>query len=280
VVGRTTRFLRLALTVAATAALLLAPVSAAPAALARKKLVMLIAAQSYETERTLPAFGTQFLEPEFKVVVVTGAMSNASHRFSHIEEITDADILLVSVWRRAPPAEQLDLIRRYVESGRPVVGICTASHAFMLRPGASPAAGSASWPEWDKLVMGGNYRGHHPIRFTTTVTAADPSHPILTGVNLPFSSKMELNQVSPLESKAHPLLIGTIAGQPPEPVAWTFEHSGRGRTFFTPLGHPEDFANPAFQRLLVNGIRWAAGLPLPGPRPPPSTPPLGGEGRP
>ena len=39
-----------------------------------------------------------------------------------------------------------------------------------------------------------------------------------------------------------------------------FLHIGGGRTFFTPLGHPEDFAQPAFQRLLLNGIRWAAGV--------------------
>ena len=242
-------------------ALTVAPTLAAPAPVARKKLVMLIAAQSYETDRTLPAFGAQFLEPEFKIVLVTGAMANSAHRFDRIEEMSDADILLVSVWRRAPPQEQLALIRRYIESGRPVVGICTASHAFTLRAGTSSAEGSASWPEWDALVIGGNYRGHHPIRFTTTVTAADSSHPILTGVDVPFVSKMELNKVSPLDPKAHPLLVGTIAGQPSEPVAWTFEHCGHGKTFFTPLGHPEDFVNPAFQRLLLNGIRWAAGLP-------------------
>src|SRR5688572_31155375 len=134
---------------------------------------MLIAAQSYETERTLPAFGAQFLEPEFKVVLVSGAMANSAHRFNRIEEISDADVLLVSVWRRAPPKEQLAVIRQYVESGRPVVGICTASHAFALRAGTSPAEGSASWPEWDAQVIGGNYRGHHPIRFLATVTAAD-----------------------------------------------------------------------------------------------------------
>src|SRR5204862_7353743 len=127
---------------------------AAPPAVVRKKLVMLIAAQSYETERTLPAFGAQFLEPEFQVVLVTGAMTNPEHRFDRIEEILDADVLLVSVWRRAPPKEQLALIRRDVDSGRPVVGICTASHAFTLRTGASPASGSASCPEWGAVVIG------------------------------------------------------------------------------------------------------------------------------
>lgn len=71
---------------------------------------------------------------------------------------------------------------------------------------------------------------------------------------------MELNQVSPINPKAHAILSGSLAGFPAEPVAWTFTHSGQGRTFFTPLGHPEDFEHPSFQRLLLNGIRWAAGL--------------------
>jgi type 1 glutamine amidotransferase len=226
----------------------------------RPKLVLLVSGQSYETERTLPAFAARFLEPQFRTVVVTGAMDNVDHRFDHIEEISDADVLLVSVWRRAPPAEQMAVIRRYIASGRAVVGIATASHAFTPRPGAAPAAGSAAWPEWDAEVIGGNYRGHHPIRFVTTVTAAEASHPLLRGVTLPFTSKMELNQVSPLRAGAQAILVGTIEGQPAEPVAWSFTRSDGGRTFFTPLGHPEDFAQPAFQQLLLNGIRWAAGM--------------------
>jgi type 1 glutamine amidotransferase len=71
---------------------------------------------------------------------------------------------------------------------------------------------------------------------------------------------MELNQVSPIDPKTHAILSGSLAGFPAEPAAWTFTHIGHGRTFFTPLGHPEDFENPSFQRLLLNGIRWAAGL--------------------
>jgi type 1 glutamine amidotransferase len=73
---------------------------------------------------------------------------------------------------------------------------------------------------------------------------------------------MELNQVSPLRPGAQPLLLGSVDGFPAEPVAWTFVRADGGRTFFTPLGHPEDFDHPAFQRLLLNGIRWSAGLPL------------------
>lgn len=223
----------------------------------RKKLVLLISGQSYETERTLPAFAERFLSDEFRVVVVSGAMSNPENRFIGIEELADADLLLVSVWRRTPPAEQLRVIRRYVESGRPVVGIATASHAFARRKTAALPPGSADWPEWDALVIGGHYTGHYPSGLITEVSAADPEHPILSGVQLPFRSKMELNRVSPVNPKAQVLLRGALEGHPPEPVAWTFTHYGQGKTFFTPLGHPDDFTQPPFQQLLLNAIRWA-----------------------
>lgn len=228
----------------------------------RPKLALLIAGQSYETDRTLPAFAARFLAPQFEVAIADGAMANPEHRFSNFAAVADADVLLVSVWRRAPPEDQLNVIRRHVAAGRPVVGVATASHAFALRKGAQPAPGSAAWPEWDAQVIGGNYTGHRSIKLITTVTALAPAHPILRGVVLPFRSKMELNQVSPLRPGAEAILLGSVEGFPAEPVAWTFTHAGGGRTFFTPLGHPEDFAQPAFQRLLLNGIRWAAGLPV------------------
>jgi len=224
----------------------------------RQKLVMLISGQSYETERTLPVFAARFLGDRFRVVTVTGAMTNPGNRFDHLDALVDADLLLVSVWRRAPPKEQLDLIRRHVAAGKPVVGVATASHAFARRRDMALAPGQADWPEWDAQVIGGNYTGHHPAGLITTVTAIDPNHPLLAGVALPFGSRMELNKVSPLNPQAAPFLLGTVEGHPAEPVAWTFTHSGGGRTFFTPLGHPGDFEHPSFQRLLVNAIRWAA----------------------
>jgi type 1 glutamine amidotransferase len=228
----------------------------------RPKLVLLIAGQSYETDRTLPAFAARNLAPQFEVAVADGAMTNPEHRFANFAPVATADVLLVSVWRRAPPQAQLDAIRRHVAAGKPVVGLATASHAWTLRKGAAPAPGSATWPEWDATVIGGNYSGHRSIKLITTVTATAPGHPILRGVTLPFTSKMELNQVSPLRPGVVPLLTGTVDGFPSEAVAWTWIRADGGRTFFTPLGHPEDFEHPSFQRLLLNGIRWAAGLPV------------------
>lgn len=45
----------------------------------------------------------------------------------------------------------------------------------------------------------------------------------------------------------------------PYPVTWTRMH-GKGRVFYTALGHREDvWTNPRFQNLIVGGIQWATG---------------------
>ena len=38
---------------------------------------------------------------------------------------------------------------------------------------------------------------------------------------------------------------------------------GRRRTFYTSLGHPDDFGDVDFQRMLVRGIYWAVGQTVP-----------------
>jgi type 1 glutamine amidotransferase len=35
-----------------------------------------------------------------------------------------------------------------------------------------------------------------------------------------------------------------------------------GRVFYTSLGHPDDFKQPAFGVLLRNAVYWAAGVPV------------------
>jgi len=233
-------------------------VATAGAADARKKLVMLIAEPEYETARTLPEFAAAHLAKDFRVVLVTGSTAAGENGFQGINEVADADVLLVSVRRRTPPAAQLAVVQRHVRAGKPVVGIRTASHAFSLSRGQPPAAGFADWPKWDAEVIGGNYANHHGKGPATTVTLTGPDHPILKGVKLPFTSETTLYRNTPLQKGAEALLTGSIPGQPAEPLAWTFTRQDGGRTFYTSLGGPSDFSNPAFVQLLRNGLLWAA----------------------
>jgi putative membrane-bound dehydrogenase-like protein len=230
----------------------------------RPHLVVLAAEDEYRTELTLPAFAARNLGQDFKVSFV---FENPPKKYDlpGIEVVNEADVLLISVRRRPIPADQLAVVRKYVAAGKPIVGIRTASHAFHLNTPQQPAD-LAAWPEIDKELIGGNYRGHTANATHGIIRVLpDVKHPILTGVpvaEFPSGGTLYLN--TPLDPKATELMRGRVEGiEQQEPVAWTFERKDGGKTFYTSLGHKDDFEQPAFQRLLRNGIYWAAGLEVP-----------------
>jgi type 1 glutamine amidotransferase len=47
--------------------------------------------------------------------------------------------------------------------------------------------------------------------------------------------------------------------RPPYPATWAHRY-GKGRVFYTSMGHREDvWTNPVFQQVLLGGINWAVG---------------------
>ncbi len=224
----------------------------------RPRVVLAISEDEYKTNETLPKFAVEVLETQLGLrATVLQADSNNGHVIPGLAAaLEQADLLFVSIRRRALPADDLAAVRSYLASGRPLVAIRTASHAFDAR-GKGPA-GHAEWPTFDPDVLGGNYKGHHGDGPKTKVatSTASAKQPILAGVETPFESSGSLYKVSPLASSATPLLVGSIPGQPAEPVAWTNKF-GKSRVFYTSLGHSDDFRNPQFVRLLGNAVSWA-----------------------
>jgi nicotinamidase-related amidase/type 1 glutamine amidotransferase len=231
----------------------------------RPRVAFLVAEDEYKTETTLPPFAAAYLGKGFKVDFVFDAEGD-KNRLTGASAVDEADVLFVSARRRAFPAEQLAAVRRQVARGKAVVGIRTASHAFALRPGADVPAGHDVWPTFDPDVLGGHYTNHHKAGPETSLAVAPGagSHPVLSGVDVArFVGKGSLYKVSPLADSATPLLIGTTPGESPEPVAWTNLTTSGGRVVYTSLGHPDDFAQPDFRRLLLNAIAWASGRGVP-----------------
>ncbi len=227
----------------------------------RPHLVIVTAEREYQTDQSLPPFAVSHLGGDFKISHV---FANPQDRndLPGIEILDEADVALISVRRRVLPPQQMVVIRRFVETGKPLVGIRTASHAFSLRS-KEPPSGYAAWETFDPDVIGGHYVGHHGHGQQTSLRIADglENHPILTGVETAsFVGNGSLYLSKPLGESAMPLLIGSIPGKPAEPVAWTHIRKDSGRTFYTSLGHIDDFRQPVFRRLLMNGIYWAAGL--------------------
>ena len=180
-----------------------------------------------------------------------------------IAVLDHADIALISVRRRTPTPQQLDHVRKFVASGKPLVGIRTASHPFHLRD-AVPPEGRADWKSFDADAWGGHYTNHlgaakdGPSSIVTITPGAD-QHSILLGFpTSEFASEGTLYLTSPVATGTSVLMTGRFGDHKPEPVAWTFARKDKGRSFYTSLGHKSDFAQPAFCQLLHNALVWAA----------------------
>lgn len=224
----------------------------------RPHVVIVQGEDEYQTAKTLPKFALEQLGKDYRVSFVW-LDENTKANFPGIEIVRNADVLFISARRRPIPAGELDVMKNYVAAGKPVIGIRTASHAFNLRNLPAPA-GLADWPDLDATVFGGSYTNHHGHKLKSTVWSipAQQDHPILKGIpHTEFIGEGGLYQTAPLKDGAVELLRGKVDGiEQHEPVAWTFTRKDGGKSFYTSLGHPDDFTRPECPTLLKNAIDW------------------------
>lgn len=197
----------------------------------------------YDSDASLAKL-QKYLEKNF-AIKCSRAFRKTDADLPGLENLDDCDVMLLFTRRLKLAGEQLERIKKYCRSGRPIVGIRTASHAIQ------------TWLELDKEVLGGNYQGHYKegpiteIKFSTS----GKNHPILDGVK-PFKSAGSLYKNSGLANDVTILLDGNN-GEHTEPIAWTRSYKG-GRVFYTSLGHQKDFEDENFLRLLANALSWSA----------------------
>ena len=163
-----------------------------------------------------------------------------------LDRLAACDVALFFTRRLTVAGKQLDAVKAFCASGKPVVGVRTASHGFQ------------NWLAMDRAVFGGDYKSHWPAGPVCAVRPAAVRHPVLNGVTA-FDSPGSLYKNPTPAGDVTVLATGT-AGDRSEPVAWVRERDVAGRrqrVFYTSLGHPDDFRTPAFMTLLTNGLTWA-----------------------
>ncbi len=249
----------------------------------RPRVVFMVAESEYGARVTQPRFArllrnTYGLHAECLVNTFEGmkGMGRDRHSLRGMATLEGADLVVVFMRRRALSKESMAYFREHLNAGKPLIGVRTASHALDAK-GPVPTGEVAvldgrerplyleQWTTFDPEVLGGNYHGHYGRLPEGTLTAVVPGmteHPILKGVEIEgFVSKGSLYRSSPLSPRARVLLTGSIPNEAPEPVLWT--HSYRGsRVVATSLGHPEDYDNEAFRRLMANAVIWALDRPV------------------
>ena len=224
----------------------------APGPGAKLKVVFVSGSFEYKSDESLTAYKTQ-LEAALPVAVtIVSAKAEKDTAFPGLAALDTADAAVFFTRRLKVEGADLERVKKYVAAGKPVVGVRTASHGFQ------------NWLAMDADVFGGDYKNHFGAGAATdiTVSKAARNHPILKGV-APFKSNGSLYKNPNVASDVTVLLRGAIPKED-EPVAWLRER-GAQRVFYTSLGHPDDFRDPNFVRLLTNAIAWTARVePTPG----------------
>jgi type 1 glutamine amidotransferase len=136
----------------------------------------------------------------------------------------------------------------WIAAGHAFVGTHSASDTF---PGFTPFLD----------MLGGHFK-HHGPQAKVSVLLKDKEHPIVDAVPQPLEVFDEIYQFDRYDPARVKLLLyldkHPESGAPGEyPLAWTRDH-GKGRVFYTALGHRDDVLESAwYGEHFLAGILWA-----------------------
>ena len=153
---------------------------------------------------------------------------------------------------------QKDALLAFVRGGKGFVGIHSATDTFY------------KWPAYGEMVAG--YFDGHPWHQAVKVRVEDPTHPATRHLPDGFTISDEIYQFRGWSrDRVHVLLSldpgsvdltkeGVRRTDRDFALAWT-RAEGKGRVFYTALGHEADvWRDTRFRQHLAGGIRWAAGV--------------------
>ncbi len=206
------------------------------------KIVLISGSLEYKSDESLVEF-QKYLEANH-AIECKRAFRKTDDDIPGLDALKDCDLAIFFTRRLTVDGEQLKLIKDYLKSGKPVIGIRTASHGFQ------------KYLEMDSEIFGGDYKNHFKAGppCTVKIEEANKAHPILKGVE-GFTSPSSLYKNADT-AKDITILLRATNPMSTEPVAWTREANNR-KVFYTSLGSPDDFKIPAFRTILVNAIQWA-----------------------
>ncbi len=261
-----------------------------------KHVVLVSGDEEYRSEEGLPQLAKILAQRHgFKCTVLfaidkkDGTINpNQNDNIPGLAALESADLLILFTRFRKLPGEQMRHVVDYVESGRPIIGMRTATHAFALPADSSFARYGWQSKDWEggfgRHVLGEtwiNHHGRHGKQSTRGLVAPDQKdHPILRGIaegDIWGPSDVYAVRL-PLPGDSQPLVLGQVlSGMQPDdspvagnqndplmPVAWTKTFttpSGKKvRIFTTTMGASQDLSSEGLRRLLVNASYWALGM--------------------
>ncbi len=258
-----------------------------------KHIVFVVGDDEYRSEDLMPQLAKILaVHHGFKCTVLfatnkgTGQIDPSTQdNIPGLEVLESADMMAMFLRFRDLPDEQMKHIMDYTNSGRPIMGLRTSTHAFNFRK-----HGNGPYAKWSFRAKGEtnggygrqvfgetwiNHYGHHGGESTRGVIAKGmENHPIVRGCE-DIWGPSDVYGITTLHGDCKPLIMGQVlvgmnpkdkpnTKKKPIPVAWTKTYTGTegkaARVFTTTMGHGSDLKSKGFRRLLVNACYWGMGM--------------------
>ncbi|MDV6028728.1 MAG: ThuA domain-containing protein [Phycisphaera sp. RhM] len=245
---------------------------------AQGKIVLVSGDEEYRTEESMPMLAKILSVKHGFDCTVLFSMSadgryidpNNQSGVVGWEALDDADLMIIGTRFRKPSESQAAHVTKFINDGKPLIGIRTATHAFN---GKGSFGGEVTYGNFGRKILGEQWVNHHGQHkrqgARAVITDQASGHPILNSVSDIFVPS-DVYGVTHLTDQDTILLRGAVTesldpksanvegpkNDPMQPLAWLHPYvspSGtKGRSFCTTAGASVDLVSEDLRRLLVN----------------------------
>ncbi|MCA9050261.1 MAG: ThuA domain-containing protein [Planctomycetaceae bacterium] len=255
-----------------------------------KHVVLISGDEEYRTEESMPMLAKILSQKHgFRCTVLfcfgpDGADyidSNNHAGVRGLESLDSADLMIIGTRFREPEEADAAYITKFLNAGKPMIGIRTATHAFT----GKGHFGSVPFGEFGLKFLGEQWVSHHGRHKAEgargIIESANSDHPILTSVKDVFAPS-DVYGVIHLTDDDEILMRGAVTesldpqskpvenekNNPMQPLAWLHTYttpngSDHGRSFCTTAGASVDFVNEDLRRMIVNAAYHLTGREVP-----------------
>ncbi len=263
-----------------------------------KHVVLVSGDEEYRSEEALPQLAKILAKHHgfdcivlFAIDPATGTINpDTNNNIPGLEALDTADLMVIATRFRNLPDDQMQHIDAYLQKGKPVVGLRTATHAFNIS--GNSKFSKYHWQSkvegyeqgFGRQVLGETWISHHGAHGSQSTRGipapGQEQHPILKGIgpNEIWGPTDVYGVRLPLPGDSQPIVLGAILkgmkidgdvlegakNDPMMPVAWTKSYTAadgkKGRSFTTTMGSSTDLLTEGTRRMIVNGCYWALGM--------------------
>jgi hypothetical protein len=257
-----------------------------------KHIVLVAADDEYRSEELIPQLAKILAKRHgftgtvlFAIDKKDGAINPGQRdNIPGLEALQKADLFILFARFRQLPDEQMKYIVDYLDTGKPIIGLRTSTHAFNYDGKSKSPYKKYTWTDgmfpggFGRQVLGEtwvSHYGHHNVESTRGLIAKGmEKHPIVKGVE-DIWGPSDVYGINSLTGDSRPIIMGQVLkGMKPKdeakpdkalvPIAWIKSWTGpsgkKARVFTTTMGHGGDFKSEGVRRFLVNAAYWCLNL--------------------